>query len=288
MSTQEIFVGHARAPRSWGQWLTVNLLFVGLIICAAASASFYAVTHKARKLKSVVPSNSESAAKSWTISGALTEACTCAVPCTCNFGMGPSPHAYCYAFYSYDIKKGTYGDVSLDGLRFGAADLRGGRTIFIDERADARQREALRLIAMRVIEHVGVGGEEAQAREVAGDFRYTAIKQEYDDRHNRLEVAGLGEFAADYIMGLDQSQPVVVRNNTTWRVHETIKARTSLYRVQVGRDRINTKDTNSNQAEFEYTDQTDFGAPANWNCGSCKSKLSHAGKDEQMCGSTMK
>src|SRR5205823_10964258 len=33
----------------------------------------------------------------WEISGDLTEACTCAVPCTCNFGRGPSPRHYCYA-----------------------------------------------------------------------------------------------------------------------------------------------------------------------------------------------
>jgi hypothetical protein len=51
-------------------------------------------------------------------------------------------------------------------------------------------------------------------------------------------------------MGLDKSQPVVVRNNTTWRIHDSIKARTSRYNVKSGRDGVKTKDTNSNQGDL--------------------------------------
>jgi hypothetical protein len=191
------------------------------------------------------------------------------VPCTCNFGQGPSPHNYCYPFYSYDIRQGKYGAASVDGLHFGATDLKGRRTIFIDERAVDAQREALRVIAARVIERLSVEEAEKRGKEVDPNVRYTAVKQEYDARHNHLWVAGLGEFSADYIMGLDKSQPLVVRNNTTWRIRDAIKAKTSLYRVKVGPDAIDTKDTNSNQGEFEYTEKTDFGSPARWNCGAC-------------------
>jgi hypothetical protein len=220
----------------------------------------------------------------WTIRGALTEACTCAVPCTCNFGQGPSPHVYCYPFYSYDIRQGKYGGVSLDGLHFGATDLKGRRTIFIDERAGEAQREALRVIAARVIERLSVEEAEKRGQEVDPNVRYTAVKQEYDARHNHLLVAGLGEFSADYIMGLDKSQPLVVRNNTTWRIRDAIKAKTSLYRVKVGPDAIDTKDTNSNQGEFEYTEGTDFGAPARWNCGACANEKAQGDQGDRMCG----
>src|SRR5215472_12305137 len=58
----------------------------------------------------------------WQIKGSLSEACTCSVPCTCNFGEGPSPHSYCYAVFSYEIKEGSFGGVKLDGLRFGGID----------------------------------------------------------------------------------------------------------------------------------------------------------------------
>lgn len=220
----------------------------------------------------------------WMIRGALSETCTCAVPCTCNFGAGPSPHSYCWPFYSYHIREGHYGDVKLDDLHFGSADLSGGRTLFIDERANAQQREALRIIIARMIIRVPAEEAEAKAKELEPRIRYTAVKQEYDERHNHLEVAGLGEFTADYIMGLDKSQPLVVRNNTTWRIHDAIKARTRGYSVKSGRDAVKTKDTNSNQGEFEYTDQTDFGGPAQWNCGACANDKAHGAEAAMKCG----
>jgi hypothetical protein len=262
-----------------------------LIACALGSAAFLIKSHGHRQQNTSAPSAAESSGEAqaasgqvWTIRGALTEACTCSVPCTCNFGQGPSPHDHCYPFYSYDIRQGKYADVSLDGLRFGATDLKSGRTIFIDERAEPRQRAALRVIAARVIERLSVEEAGKKAGEVDPDVRFASIKQEYDERRNRLAVAGVGEFAADYIMGLDKTQPLVVRNNTTWRIHDAIKAKTNIYRVKVGRDSVETKDTNSNQGDFEYTNTTDFGAPARWNCGACANEKAHEGQGERMCG----
>lgn len=267
----------------------IALLMV-FAVCLAGVVAFFALVHKkslANKSifqNAVAPIEANAAKNAWMIRGALTEACTCAVPCSCNFGAGPSPHSYCWPFYSYHIREGHYGDVKLDGLRFGSADLKGGRTLFIDERADEQQRAALRQIIARLIIRVPAEEAEAKAKEIEPRIRYTAVKQDYDDRSNHLEVAGLGEFRADYIMGLDKSQPVVVRNNTTWRIHDAIKARTSVYRVKSGRDAVDTKDTNSNQGEFEYTDQTDFGGPAQWNCGACANDKAHSAHAEQ-CGS---
>ena len=237
-------------------------------------------THRAAS----IPSLNEPAPSSWIIEGALTEACTCGVPCTCNFGEGPSPHDYCYAIYSYDIRKGHYNDVTLDGLHFGAADLKNGRTIFIDERANELQREALRAIVARVILRASLEKAEAKAKEFAKDVRYVQIKQEYDNRRNRLDVTGIGEFSANYIMGLDKTQPLVVRNNTTWRIHDAIKAKTSTFRVKIGKDSINTKNTNSNQGDFEYTDKMDFGSPVEWSCGAFAHSKETRGKGEAMCG----
>ncbi|MBV9957744.1 MAG: DUF1326 domain-containing protein [Acidobacteria bacterium] len=216
---------------------------------------------------------------SWQIEGALTEACTCAVPCTCNFGEGPSPHNYCYALYSYEIRKGRYGETPLDGLHFGGADLAHGRTLFIDERANDQQRAALRVILARIIERASAEEGEDEAARLAKEMRYVGIKQEYDDRRNRLEVAGIGQFNANYIMGLDKTQPLVVRNNTTWRIRESIKAKTTLYRVKVGKDKLDVKGTNSNQGDYAYTDQMDFGTAARWSCGASMSN-----QGEVMCG----
>jgi hypothetical protein len=276
LSSHELYAPRG-VERKAGRRVTITIALALLVGCAIGVTAFFIASHKRKQHKESAPSAAESSAETspagqaWVIRGALTESCTCSVPCTCNFGQGPSPHEYCYPFYSYDIRQGKYGDVPLDGLHFGATDLKGGRTIFIDERADERQRQALRVIAARVIERLSAEEAEKRSKEVDPDVRYTAIKQEYDDHRNHLEVAGLGEFAADYIMGLDKTQPLVVRNNTTWRIHDAIKAKTSLYRVKVGRDVVDTKDTNSNQGDFEYTDKTEFGTPARWNCGACAS-----------------
>ncbi|MFN2456370.1 MAG: hypothetical protein ABR577_19410, partial [Pyrinomonadaceae bacterium] len=45
--------------------------------------------------------------------------------------------------------------------------------------------------------------------------------------------------------------------------------------VKTGRDVINTKDTNSNQGEFEYTDKTNFGGSEHWGCGGGKAGACH-------------
>lgn len=292
LSTNEVYADDVRSEKKQGKRIIISLAIL-LAVCVLAAAVYFILKQRAVRVNNggaqgVAPATSESqpaetvAANSWKITGALSETCTCSVPCSCNFGQGPSPHSYCYPFYSFHIHKGNYNDVALDGLHFGAADLRSGRYIFIDERADARQREALQRISARVIEHASVEDTEKVAKEIAGKVRYAAIEQSYDDRRNHLKVEGFGEFDAFYIMGMDKNAPLVVRNNTTWRVKETIKAKTNYYKIKLGRDVIDTKNTNSNQAEFEYSDATNFGGPVEWNCGA---EANHAaGTGEQSCG----
>jgi hypothetical protein len=294
LSAKEIYAEGAQQTdeRPSGRRFAIVLGASILILFALTVGALYAIFNS--KLRRNAPATtaatntSESAPPSesykWKIAGALSEACTCSVPCSCNFGEGPSPHSYCYPFYAYEISKGNYGDVVLDGLHFGAADMKSGRTIFIDQRADERQRQALRLIAMRVIVRTSAAEAEARAREYEASTRFAPVEQSYGPDSNHLKVEGIGEFSARYIMGLDKQQPVVVRNNTTWRIRDAIKAKTTRYRVQIGRDRLDVKDTNSNQGEFEYTDKTDFGAPAMWNCGACANEKAQAGSNAQGCG----
>jgi hypothetical protein len=293
MSAKEIYAEgtrgeERRSGRRFAITLGAGIVLLFALTVGGLLAIFNGKVRRVAPEKSPAPASSEAGAASesyqWKITGALSESCTCSVPCTCNFGEGPSPHAYCYPFYSYEIRKGSYGDVVLDGLHFGAADLKGGRTIFIDQRADERQRQALRLIAMRVIVRTSPEDAEASAKEYEASTRYAAVTQEYGKDSNHLKVEGLGEFSARYLMGMDKQQPVVVRNNTTWRIRDAIKAKTTLYRVQIGRDRLDVKDTNSNQGEFEYTDKTDFGAPAQWNCGACANEKAQADSGDRMCG----
>ena len=293
MSTNEIYADDARSEEKPGRRFVIILLAILLAACVLGAAAYFIARNRAARLSNVgapaalppaneAQPNEDASAKSWKIKGALSEACTCSVPCSCNFGEGPSPHSYCYPFYSYHIRKGNYGDIVLDDLHFGSADLRGGRHMFMDERATERQREALRVIMARVVERVSAEDAETKAKEIAEEIRYVRVEQEYGDRKNLLKVAGVGEFAADYVMGLDKSLPIVVRNNTTWRIHEAIKAKTSTYKIKIERDTVDTKDTNSNQGDFEYSSEMNFGGPVRWNCGACANRMAQ-GDDEQSC-----
>ncbi len=76
--------------------------------------------------------------------------CNCAYGCPCQFNALPT-QGFCEATAGWKIHEGHFGDVPLDGLNtaffihFPGAVHQGNGTIqlVIDERADARQREAL-------------------------------------------------------------------------------------------------------------------------------------------------
>jgi hypothetical protein len=180
----------------------------------------------------------------WEIQGDLTETCSCAVPCTCNFGSGPSPKHYCHAMFSIAIESGHYGDTKLDGLHL--AGVHGGKSKVwcIDSNATPDQAAALRAIADHMLksEHVETA----------------AITQKFDDKSNLVKIGDKGGFEADYIIGLDHKTPIVVENNTSWNVKRSIKAKSKYvrYKDEFG-NKLDFKGTNSNQGKFDWTDQTE-------------------------------
>ena len=175
------------------------------------------------------------------------EACTCAVPCTCNFGDGPSPHHYCYALFSLDIEKGHYGALILDGLRLAGAHGKNGEVWYLDDRATPEQSQALKLIAAHI-----------RTRKNSY-FESAHIVQEVGEKGNRVEIGDKGGFEAEYILGGDKKTPVVVENNTTWNIAKSIKGKTKRlrYKDQHG-NKFDISATNSNQGKFDWTDQTSF------------------------------
>jgi len=86
----------------------------------------------------------------WTIKGTIFIACNCDYGCPCNFNALPT-YGKCEGQWTWHIATGKYGDVPLDGLNFslfakwpGAIHKGNGEAlIFIDERANAQQREAI-------------------------------------------------------------------------------------------------------------------------------------------------
>jgi hypothetical protein len=91
----------------------------------------------------------------WKMSGQLEEACSCNAACPCWFGSSPT-HSQCNGGFALFIDKGSYGNVSLDGL--GAAFIGANKenttmmesmgdwdfvTLYVDEKANPEQRKAL-------------------------------------------------------------------------------------------------------------------------------------------------
>jgi hypothetical protein len=199
----------------------------------------------------------------WRISGQLSEACTCSVPCSCNFGEGPSPSHTCWALFSLDINKGRYGSVSLDGLRLAGAGGAKGMVAYIDQRATPQQAEALQAIVAHV-------GERMQAAVRAQDpkalddpsmkflgFKTVAIQQEVGAGGNKLAIGDAGGFESDYIMGIDGKTPVVVENNWSWNIQHGIKGKTKRlhYKDEFGNE-FDLTGTNANQGQFDWSDKT--------------------------------
>jgi hypothetical protein len=180
----------------------------------------------------------------WEMQGDLTEACSCAVPCTCNFGGGPSPHHYCYAIFSLDIQKGHYGEVKLDGLHLAAIHGKKSKVLYIDSAANPEQAAALRAIGDRI--------------QKSAHTETAVITQKVGDKGNQMQIGDKGGFEADYVLGLDKKNPVVVENNTTWNIQRSIKGKTKhvRYKDQFG-NKLDFSGTNSNQGKFDWTDQTE-------------------------------
>jgi hypothetical protein len=91
----------------------------------------------------------------WHIAGHWFDTCKCSIPCPCTFAQPPTT-GDCEGILAWHIRKGNYGDVPLDGLSVMAltafagniweGNTKASMAIFIDERADELQRDALQMI----------------------------------------------------------------------------------------------------------------------------------------------
>jgi len=92
---------------------------------------------------------------SWHVTGDWFDTCNCSIPCPCTFAQAPTS-GDCDGILAWHIRTGSYGDVRVDGLSVMAVGSFTGNiwegqnkasmAMFLDERADERQREALQLI----------------------------------------------------------------------------------------------------------------------------------------------
>jgi len=86
----------------------------------------------------------------WTLAGTILIACNCDWGCPCNVNGRPT-NGDCEGGWTWQVERGSFGDVVLDGLAFavfadwpGAIHEGGGRAVaLVDDRADEAQQQAL-------------------------------------------------------------------------------------------------------------------------------------------------
>ena len=86
----------------------------------------------------------------WSVKGKEFANCNCSYACPCQFNVLPT-HGNCAAAGGFEIEKGHFGKVKLDGLRAAAVyswpgavhEGNGTMQLIIDERANEAQRDAL-------------------------------------------------------------------------------------------------------------------------------------------------
>lgn len=146
----------------------------------------------------------------WEIKGKELANCNCAYGCPCQFNALPT-HGNCEAIVGYEMTKGHFGDIKLDGLRAAGTfwwpgpihEGEGKAFLIIDERADDDQRAAL--LSILSGEHTEPGktvwnvfaGTLAKMFDPA--FKPIEMEIDVEGRTGRVAVEGLIEMTGEPI-----------------------------------------------------------------------------------------
>lgn len=162
------------------------------------------------------------ASPSWHVSGQYYETCSCDFVCPCVPGqMAVTPSkGTCLFAMAFQIERGTFGTVSLDGLGFIVLGLtpeamgKGNWSVGViaDERATAEQRDALTAIASG-----GAGGPMAALSGLVGRFlgvESAPIQFARDGVSWSVKASSLVEMAAVGAMGINPhaTEPLYLDN----------------------------------------------------------------------------
>jgi hypothetical protein len=160
----------------------------------------------------------EAAAPAWSFRGEYFESCNCKVACPCVFSSAapftstPTEGA-CEVGFAFHLDEGTFGEVPLGGLNVAMIARTPGPMIegnwsvalYVDERADERQQEALQAIFAGAAGGV-MGGFAPLIGEVLG-IKTAPINYLREGRRRSVEIPDIMQMAvrpAPSVMGEDQ------------------------------------------------------------------------------------
>lgn len=129
--------------------------FRGAPLGALQSPAVRALQRRRRHINNLMEVTKMADIPAWWMKGDWFDVCSCNVPCPCGFAQAPTNNR-CEGVMAYHVREGAYGDVVLDGLNVIAVVTFEGNAwakenpvsigIFMDERANDAQREALQRV----------------------------------------------------------------------------------------------------------------------------------------------
>jgi hypothetical protein len=159
----------------------------------------------------------------WQITGDYFGNCNCDVMCPCILSSGPlfsakPTQGFCETALVFHIDRGSYGDVTLDGLNaivMGRSPGRMGEgnwavAVYLDERADERQCEALQAIFTGAAGGP-LGGLAPLISTVLG-VKTVPITFSKEGKRRAVAVSGVMRLAVHATPGLDPEKEVWVPN----------------------------------------------------------------------------
>jgi hypothetical protein len=163
------------------------------------------------------------AAVRWQITGDYFENCNCDVVCPCVFSSGPvltgkPTHGFCEVALAFHVDQGAYGGVALDGLNAVVmarapgvmAEGNWSVAVYLDDRADERQRDALQNI------FTGSAGGPLSAlapviTKVLG-IKTAPINHQKQGKRRAVEIPNLMHIAVHAAPGLDPEKEIMAIN----------------------------------------------------------------------------
>jgi hypothetical protein len=179
----------------------------------------------------------------WQIRARELANCNCAYGCPCQFNALPT-HGNCQAVIGYQIDEGHFGGVRLDGLRAALIASwpgpihqgNGTMQAIVEERADTRQREALRKI---------IHGEDTEEmatmwwvysamspKKLETLYRPIDFEVDIEKRTGRMSIPGIAEMSGEPILnpvsGLEHRARIDLPHGFEYKVAEMGSASSSV------------------------------------------------------------
>ncbi|HEY2574071.1 MAG TPA: DUF1326 domain-containing protein [Verrucomicrobiaceae bacterium] len=153
----------------------------------------------------------------WSLEADFIQACNCDYGCPCEFSAPPT-RGFCDGTGGWKITKGSYGDVPLDGLGVAFAahwpkaihEGNGTLAVFVDERANPEQREAILTICSG---QAGGLPFEILAHTITKllDPVFTSIRFHFNGRNSTLDAGDALHIATEPIKNPVTGEPEDVR-----------------------------------------------------------------------------